>query len=202
MNGAPRWCGGSGFVSYLVQLFCRWRWDTYLLRCGELVGLLPCVTEGFESVCALLPELNLEVVADEDVVEPVGAVLGEPDLFVEVLEGGVAVAKVLAASVVDGPDKTPHCFLLFFVGLYRAGLRVGGDHLVGELELHRCEIDAASTELHRGDGVEVEEMCVLCTGLGQKCERSFCVDTSVMEHWPKFSGLRLSGSAPGVEPED
>jgi len=99
MNGAPRWCGGSGFVSYLVQLFCRWRWDTYLLRCGELVGLLPCVTEGFESVCALLPELNLEVVADEDVVEPVGAVLGEPDLFVEVLEGGVAVAKVLAAFV-------------------------------------------------------------------------------------------------------
>ena len=47
-----------------------------MLLGGEGVVELPFVDEGVEVVAALLPALDLEVVADENVVEPVGTILG------------------------------------------------------------------------------------------------------------------------------
>jgi len=58
------------------DLVCWWEGDAGLLLGGERVVELPFVDDGVDVVAALLPALNLKVVADENVVEPVGTILG------------------------------------------------------------------------------------------------------------------------------
>ena len=66
---------------------------------GQILAAMPGAFRGFKPAGAALPALDLQVVADGDVVEPVGTVFGEPDLAVLGFQGRVGVAQILAAAI-------------------------------------------------------------------------------------------------------
>ena len=109
------------------------------------MGGVEVVDDGVEGFSAFLPELGLQVVPDEHVIDPVGAVLGEPTIAIEILELREAVAEILTAAVhaADGVEQIAGGGIFFSIVLQVIGLCVGVAHLVGELEFEADEIDAA-----------------------------------------------------------
>ena len=67
---------------------------------GQILPLCQASDRRLKLVGAPLPPFDLQIVADGDVVEPIGPVLAEPHLAVLALQGGVGVAQILAAAVV------------------------------------------------------------------------------------------------------
>ena len=119
--------------------------------------VLPAANPLLELICTLLPLLDLKVVADGDVVEPVRAIFFEPDMAVLVFQGRVGVTQVLAAAkhtaylVQDGVGgRALRCVMLLGNSL---GIRSGD--LLGELELEADEIEAARTQVHGRESVSL-----------------------------------------------
>jgi hypothetical protein len=66
---------------------------------GQILAILQAVNGCRKLLPALLPPLDLQIVADRDIVQPVGTILAEPNLAVFALQRRVNVAQILAAAI-------------------------------------------------------------------------------------------------------
>ena len=168
--------------------------------CGQILAVLPVAGSPLEHFAALLPLFDLKVVADGDVVEPIGPVFTKPDLRILRFQGRVGVAQILATAVVsaDLTEAVSDGLPLRLVVLVCEGFGIGFGNLPGQFELHADQVETARPEVHRGEGVSLPQVRVSRARLGKQHDGAFGVQAQLLRHRQQLCRHILPLGAPGI----
>src|SRR5580692_9412991 len=114
---------------------------------------------------APLPVLDRKIVANGNIVEPIRAILAEPNLAVFALGCGKAVAQILAAAVVaaDIGEQLLGGLLLRLIVLLSDSPGVFIGDFLRELEFQTDKIEPARAEIHGRERIGLGKIGILLT---------------------------------------